>query len=186
MKITINEPCHENWDNMKPNDKGAFCLSCQKNVIDFTSKSIDQIKDFFNELPQSNNVCGRFKEKQLNEISFEHFINEFMNWKFVKKMAVIFFLSLGGALFTGCSLVEDKHVVGELEMVPDTMKVAKQNNDSIEKNVMMLGEPAIVQHETKDKTKCEADSSKNKIGKPKKFQIMGGPMVTRDTVNHSK
>lgn len=186
MKITINEPCHENWNKMKPNDKGAFCLSCQKNVVDFSSKTIAQIKDFFNDLPSSNNVCGRFKEKQLNDLSFDHFVNEFMNWKFVKKIAVIFFLSLGGALFTGCSLVEDKHVVGELEMVPDTMKVAKQVNDTIEKNVMMLGEPAIVQNDVKDKAKCEVDSSKNKIGKPNNFHRMGGPMITRDTVNHSK
>jgi len=186
MKITINEPCHENWDKMKPNDKGAFCLSCQKNVIDFSAKTISEIKNFFNALPQSNSVCGRFKENQLNDLSFDHFINEFMNWKFIKKMAVIFFLSLGGALFTGCSLVEDKHVVGELEMVKDTALVAKKVADTVSKNTMMLGEPAIVQNDVKDKAKCEVDSSKNKIGKPKNFHMMGGPMVTRDTVNHAK
>jgi hypothetical protein len=47
MKISINEPCHENWDKMKSNDKGAFCLSCQKNVVDFSNKTISEIKDFF-------------------------------------------------------------------------------------------------------------------------------------------
>lgn len=180
MKISINEPCNENWDKMKPNDKGAFCLSCQKNVVDFSAKTVAEIKDFFNELPSSNNVCGRFKENQLNEMSFDHFLNEFMNWKFVKKIAVIFFLSLGGALFTGCSTPEEKHLVGELEVVQDTTKVVKQINDTLEKNVMMLGEPAIV----KDETKCE--ENKNTIGNNRNKHLMGGPTVQRDTVKHEE
>lgn len=121
MKITINQPCHENWDKMKPNDKGAFCLSCQKNVVDFSSRTMDEVKKFFYELPSSHNVCGRFKENQLNEMSFDHFVNEFMNWKFVKKMVVIFFLSLGGTLFTGCSSNDD-YKVGKMEVIPDTLR----------------------------------------------------------------
>ena len=65
MKISINEPCHENWDKMTPNDKGAFCLSCQKNVVDFSNKTITQIKDFFRKKTEAESVCGRFDESQL-------------------------------------------------------------------------------------------------------------------------
>ncbi len=184
MKISINEPCHENWDNMKPNDKGAFCLSCQKNVVDFTAKSVEQIKDFFNELPQSNNVCGRFKEKQLNEMSFEHFFTEFLNWKFIKRAAVIFYLSLGAVLFSSCADGEyDK--VGKMIITPDTTNTAKQISDTLEKQMMVLGEPAIVQGQAKVQTKCEADSNNTKIDKPKNVR-MGGPMVQRDTAEINK
>ena len=49
MKITINEPCHEKWDAMTPNTQGAFCKVCAKDVVDFSNKSLQQIKNFFSE-----------------------------------------------------------------------------------------------------------------------------------------
>ena len=49
MKIEINKPCHENWDAMTPNEKGAFCSLCKKNVVDFSQKTLSEIKDFFSE-----------------------------------------------------------------------------------------------------------------------------------------
>src|SRR4051812_24035979 len=112
MKININEPCHENWDKMAPNDKGAFCLNCKKNVIDFSQKTIEQIKTFFSEQPSTENVCGRFRERQLHEMSFDHFMNEFMSWKFMKRAAVLCFLVLGTTLFSSCSN-DEEHVVGK-------------------------------------------------------------------------
>lgn len=65
MKISIPEPCHENWQNMLPSDKGRFCLSCQKEVIDFSVMTKHEIEAYFKSL--SNNVCGRFKENQLTD-----------------------------------------------------------------------------------------------------------------------
>lgn len=107
MKISINEPCHEDWDKMTPNDKGAFCLACQKTVVDFSSKTIDEIKTFFVLKPKTESVCGRFRDKQLHELSFDDFMNEFMSWKFLKRAAVLCFLVLGTTFFTSCSSNED-------------------------------------------------------------------------------
>ncbi len=36
IKINIAEPCHENWEKMLDEEKGKFCLSCQKQVVDFS------------------------------------------------------------------------------------------------------------------------------------------------------
>lgn len=69
MKISIPEPCHENWQNMLPSDKGRFCLSCQKEVIDFSVMTKHEIEAYFKSLP--SNVCGRFKENQLTDINKE-------------------------------------------------------------------------------------------------------------------
>ncbi len=114
MKISINEPCHEDWDKMTPNDKGAFCLACQKTVVDFSNKTIDEIKTFFVQKPAAESVCGRFRNKQLYELSFDEFINEFMSWKFLKRAAVICFLVLGTTLFSSCSTEEkEKQKQGE-------------------------------------------------------------------------
>ena len=49
---------------MKPEDKGRFCGSCQKTVIDFTSMSDRQIAEFFKKPVGS--TCGRFHNDQLN------------------------------------------------------------------------------------------------------------------------
>lgn len=69
MKISIPEPCHENWQNMLPSDKGRFCLNCQKEVVDFSVMTKHEIVAYFKSLP--SNVCGRFKESQLTDISSE-------------------------------------------------------------------------------------------------------------------
>lgn len=65
LLLTIPEPCHENWANMSPNDKGRFCGSCQKTVIDFTTMSDTQLVAFFKK-KKSGNVCGRFYDDQLD------------------------------------------------------------------------------------------------------------------------
>jgi hypothetical protein len=55
---------------MTPVDKGRFCGSCQKQVIDFTSMSDEQLAMFFKKpiqgLSKNGSVCGRFMQDQLN------------------------------------------------------------------------------------------------------------------------
>lgn len=63
IQISIPSPCHENWDAMTPADKGRFCSSCQKNVIDFTNSSDREIASV---LKNTDNTCGRFSVTQLN------------------------------------------------------------------------------------------------------------------------
>ena len=64
IQLHIASPCQENWDNMTPADKGKFCASCQKQVVDFTSMSDRQIAEFFKK-PATGTVCGRFMNDQL-------------------------------------------------------------------------------------------------------------------------
>ena len=65
LQLTITEPCHEKWDSMNPVEKGRFCGSCQKQVIDFSSMSDRQIAEFFKR-PSTASVCGRFMSDQLD------------------------------------------------------------------------------------------------------------------------
>ena len=64
FELTIPKPCHENWDAMTPDDKGRFCGSCQKSVVDFSGMSDRQIAQFFKK--PIGSVCGRFHNDQLN------------------------------------------------------------------------------------------------------------------------
>ncbi|PTX61617.1 carboxypeptidase-like protein [Kordia periserrulae] len=63
LQISIPEPCHENWNEMSPTEKGRFCKVCTKEVIDFTSKSDEEI---IHHIKKHNNACGRFYPSQLN------------------------------------------------------------------------------------------------------------------------
>jgi hypothetical protein len=62
LQISIPTPCQENWRDMSLADKGRFCASCQKHVIDFTNASDRQIAEVFK---KEGNVCGRFLKSQL-------------------------------------------------------------------------------------------------------------------------
>jgi CarboxypepD_reg-like domain/Secretion system C-terminal sorting domain len=64
IQLSIAEPCHENWENMSPVDKGKFCGSCQKQVVDFSTMSDRLVAEFFKK-PSTGSVCGRFMSDQL-------------------------------------------------------------------------------------------------------------------------
>src|ERR1700748_1877763 len=64
ITIRLPEPCSENWDEMKPDDCGRFCMHCGKTVIDFTRMTdAEMIKVMMDTV---NIPCGRFDERQLN------------------------------------------------------------------------------------------------------------------------
>lgn len=64
IKITIPQPCTENWELMTPNQQGRHCALCSKTVIDFTKYSDDELIAFFAQ--QTGDVCGRVKTTQQN------------------------------------------------------------------------------------------------------------------------
>lgn len=67
--ISIPEPCHEDWAKMTPTEKGKFCNSCAKEVVDFTNKTDE---DLVKILSKNKNLCGRIKHSQLDrEVKLE-------------------------------------------------------------------------------------------------------------------
>jgi len=64
IQLDVNTPCHEDWNQMTDSEKGKFCNSCQKDVIDFTGMNDAQLIAFFRK-PTTGSVCGRFMSDQL-------------------------------------------------------------------------------------------------------------------------
>jgi len=64
FQIRIPSPCQENWDVMRPEEKGRHCASCQKTVVDFTGMSDGEIISHLARAGQG--VCGRMAPDQLN------------------------------------------------------------------------------------------------------------------------
>jgi len=65
FSIQVPEPCHEDWGKMTPKDKGRFCTSCTKTVVDFTKMKNNEISTYMEE---NENICGRFTKNQLNTV----------------------------------------------------------------------------------------------------------------------
>jgi hypothetical protein len=65
LKISIPEPCSENWEAMHPvsGTTARHCDSCVKNVVDFTGFSDSQLNAYVRE--EGVKICGRFRPDQL-------------------------------------------------------------------------------------------------------------------------
>jgi len=63
FKISIPEPCHEDWSKMTPTEKGRHCKACSKEVIDFTHFSNEALHK---RITQGESLCGRFLPHQLD------------------------------------------------------------------------------------------------------------------------
>ena len=62
LKISIPDPCNQNWNQMQPNEKGRYCDTCKLTVVDFTKMSNEEIKNY---LLNKSYVCGRFDCTQI-------------------------------------------------------------------------------------------------------------------------
>lgn len=67
FNLLIDKPCSENFNNFTKTDKGGFCNSCKKTVIDFTKMSDPEILNYFSS--EKSKTCGLFLESQLKSYS---------------------------------------------------------------------------------------------------------------------
>lgn len=108
--IRIPEPCHEDWNKMQPDDKGKFCGSCSKSVVDFSNKTDDEIKDILI-ANKDKHVCGHFKKTQINRpLNIRIDFNDLpKNVSTTRAFAIALFLSFGSLLFS-CTAIDGKKI----------------------------------------------------------------------------
>ncbi len=80
--VRIPKPCHESWSKMFPTEQGKFCLSCEKEVVDFSDKSAEEVVNFFQSRTNpEERVCGRFNVQDLEApVRKAGFNYKFINW----------------------------------------------------------------------------------------------------------
>lgn len=79
LHISIPKPCHEKRENMDATDKGAFCHSCRKEVIDFSTMTDRAVIEY---LSSAKGVCGIFRRDQIDRtLTLYRPYNGFLNWK---------------------------------------------------------------------------------------------------------
>lgn len=116
-KITVPEPCHENWDKMTPKDNGRFCLSCTKTVVDFTTMLPEEVQHFFIQ-NQDKSICGRFKKSQLDTIIIQIPSQVLYSQTHYRKMFLLaLFIAMGTTLFSCADKDGNKKKIDKVEVV---------------------------------------------------------------------
>lgn len=129
-KISIPKPCHQDWSKMTPKEKGKFCSSCSKTVVDFTQKSTMEIQEFLIE-NKNQRICGHFNRKQLTSIVIEIPKTEFQQQLSFQRLFILaLFFVMGTTLFS-CQFNEGKKQKIEDVILIDTIKKVEKELDSL-------------------------------------------------------
>lgn len=131
IKISIPEPCHEDWNKMIPNKNGRFCQSCSKTVVDFTTMLPDDIKNYFLE-NRGKSICGRIKQSQLDSIIIKipsSVLYSQTNYHYFFLLAL--FAVMGTTLFSCADKNGNKQKIDKIEIVEDTNNVEMLDLKSI-------------------------------------------------------
>lgn len=112
--VTIPEPCAMKLSQMSTVEGGHYCGSCSKVVIDFSTKSNEEIAELLRSRA-GHKTCGVFLPSQV--------IRPRKKFLLVR-IAAALILSLGGLLFPGCK--NEPKVVGEICVEPDSLTLLRQ------------------------------------------------------------
>ena len=121
FKISIPKPCHENWNEMTPKEKGRFCSSCSKIVIDFTQMNLESIQDYLHKNLEKR-VCGHIKQTQLDTINLQIPIQTFQRKMSFQRMFVLSLLIVMGTSIVSCTGQNGKTKKIETIEVVDSIK----------------------------------------------------------------
>ncbi len=65
-QIDVAQPCHENWNAMRPAGQSRFCAHCQKHVHDLASMTRDDAQRLICE--SAGSLCVRFARGVNNQV----------------------------------------------------------------------------------------------------------------------
>jgi len=131
--VRIPQPCHEDWGKMKPEEKGRFCSSCEKVVVDFTSKSDQEIIDILQQR-SGQKTCGHFRSTQVDSPLQSNTGTQNIRWHPLRIFAASLLLVFGSTLFSCRDQNDESLFIGNIT-VP-----AEQS----EKSYSTLGEPTLL------------------------------------------
>ncbi|MFL9484654.1 hypothetical protein ACI6Q2_17865 [Chitinophagaceae bacterium LWZ2-11] len=79
LYLQIPKPCHEDWNKMIPTQQGRFCTGCNKQVIDFSLMTDQQVLNYFNN--SKGEICGRVSKDQLDKPFYHSPESKKKNWR---------------------------------------------------------------------------------------------------------
>lgn len=112
MKVTIKEPCLEDWDNMKITMHSRHCLKCDKHLVDFRTFSRAEIIAYLLSNPVGS-VCGKMSSQQFDfHIDDYPALMEVLKQPRFQPKAFMILALIGASLFSSCE--QDSNVRGSV------------------------------------------------------------------------
>lgn len=105
QNFKIDNPCKESWSCMSKTANGAFCETCQIQVLDFTQSGNQFIAAFLKE-NEDNKICCRIKKSQLTNSTLS--LKNKIKKDFLKKSIHYILMLFGISVFSSCSGVIEK------------------------------------------------------------------------------
>lgn len=128
--LDINKPCKENWADMSPTEKGAFCDQCCKQVIDFSSQSLSDIKETL--LKRSDDeVCARITDKQLDTLNADYKHWRVSNRWSMQRASFYAFLFVFGLTLVSCSQKDEKQIIQTQKTAIDILQKNEKSQSLI-------------------------------------------------------
>jgi hypothetical protein len=159
-RLHIPTPCHEDWNKMTPDAKGAFCKQCNKSVHDFTQRSEEEVQTILESL-KGQEVCGRFNNSQLASLPELNISLQTIPFDLspFKKFMVAALIVFGTTLFGLTNAFGQK--VGKIKLVNDPPVHQPE--------ITMKGEVAVMPRDTIKLPACTKDTTE--------YQLMGDTVV---------
>ncbi len=153
--ISIPKPCHENWSKMTPNEKGRFCQSCSKTVVDFTNMTTDDIQDFIHN-NKHQRICGHIKQSQLDTINLKVSQSVFdQTLSFHKIFLLALLLAMGTTIFSCADEKGNTKKIESIELV-DTKTDTIEKMGEIDKDIKHILDETLEKTSKKDSTEITA------------------------------
>lgn len=130
IKISVKKTCSEKFSNFSKTEKGGFCSSCEKEVVDFTNMPQTDILKYLCE--SENAICGKFNRSQLGE--FKHYSNPSTMTNYISK-------GIGAMSFSLLSLC-----------AINTMEAQELNSNTNTKTEIVLGKTSTSNSTSQDIT----------------------------------
>jgi hypothetical protein len=139
--IQIQQPCTEDWKAMTPNEKGSFCQSCAKNVLDLTKMSNAEIHSVLAQ-NQHESICTRIQNTQLDALNLEieqwsRGTRSHMQRAMVASLLIVF----GLTLFSCTNQQQEEQI--RITQKKLTEVVLQQQNETPEKELEWVDIPII-------------------------------------------
>jgi hypothetical protein len=144
-RISIPKPCHENWNEMLPEQQGRHCMACSKTVVDFTNWEANDILVYLQQ-KNSKKVCGRFNQDQVIETpksENEYLIQSVLQARMplLRKIAAVIVLCFG--LLQGGDTNAQK-IVGKIVCPRPTPKEQLLGEPALQPDTIKHNQPVIV------------------------------------------
>ncbi len=153
--ISIPKPCHENWSKMTPNEKGRFCQSCSKTVVDFTNMTTDDIQDFIHN-NKHQRICGHIKQSQLDTINLKVSQSVFdQTLSFHKIFLLALLLAMGTTIFSCADEKGNTKKIESIELI-DTKTDTIEKMGEIDKDIEHILDETLEKTSKKDSTEITA------------------------------